>query len=204
MPLNTYAELQASIADFLNRVDDEVVAATPDFIRLAEAQMGRELDHWRMEKRVQIPLTGRYEPVPVDFRKPIRLYVDGANAPLDPATQQHMQDMRARSETGDPCAYAITAGEIEIYPTPTEGTLNLHYIADIEALSDTNVTNWLLSEGPDAYLYGSLLQAAPYLRDDDRMATWTALYSGAVQSLNMASERARYGGQGLRMRMKNG
>ena len=42
------------------------------------------------------------------------------------------------------------------------------YIAQIEALSAGNTSNWLLSSHSGAYLYAALLHAAPYLQDDPR------------------------------------
>ena len=44
MPLSNYTELTASIADTLNR--DDLTAVIPDFIKLAEAQLNRDLRHW--------------------------------------------------------------------------------------------------------------------------------------------------------------
>ena len=55
-------------------------------------------------------------------------------------------------------------------------------IADLPRLSNDVPTNWLLEMQPDIYLYGSLCQAAPYLGDDARIATWSALYKRSVDS----------------------
>ena len=49
MPITTYTELKAAIADFLNR--DDLSAVVPTFISLAEADIQRRVRHWRMEKR---------------------------------------------------------------------------------------------------------------------------------------------------------
>jgi hypothetical protein len=63
-------------------------------------------------------------------------------------------------------------------------------------------SNWLLEIAPDAYLYGSLVQSAPYLKDDGRVQVWGGLYAGAVAAVNRDNERARFGGSGLRMRIR--
>lgn len=202
MALDTYAGLQASIADFLNRED--LTSAIPDFIRLGEAQMQRDLEHWRMEKRSEVTLTDRYTALPTDFVKPIRLYVTGANRHLVPITQGEMQDKRYQSAdvAGTERFYSITAGEVEIFPSPSSGTLEMYYLSKIPALSDANTSNWLLDEAPDVYLYGALSQTAPYLKDDQRLIIWSTLYTNAVNALNSASEDAKWGGQGLKMRTK--
>lgn len=204
MALDTYSDLQTTIADFLNRED--LTTAIPLFIRLAEAQMQRDIEHWRMEKRATTGLLDRYTALPSDFVKPHSLYVTGANKALVPITQSEMQDKRYRSgdAAGDARFYCITAGEIEIYPTPTSGTIEMYYIGKIPALSDTNTSNWLLDEAPDVYLYGALAQTAPYLKDDQRLIVWSTLYSNAVTALNSASEDAKWGGQGLKLRTNHG
>ena len=200
MALSTYAELQASMAEFLNRQD--LTATIPDFIALAEAQMQRELTHWKMEATTQLAATSRYTDVPSDFIKPISLYMTGANVALRPLVQSEMQDMRYSSadQAGTECYYCITAGQIEIFPTPASDTLELYYIAEIPVLSDSNTSNWLLADAPDAYLYGSLLQTAPYLQADERIQVWASLFTAAITSLNATSIEAKWGGQRLRSR----
>ena len=197
MPFSTYAELQASIAGFLNR--DDLADIAVDFIALAESQMQRKVKHWRSEKRCEADITERYVTLPDDFRQPIRLYVTGSNRALDLITSAQMQDKRysTNDQTGTPCNYCLTAGEIELFPTPSSGTLSMTYRAAIPALSDTNTSNWLLEVAPDAYLYGSLLQSAPYLQADERLPTWTALYGEAIDGLNEASRDAKFGDQRL-------
>jgi hypothetical protein len=202
MALDTYANLQTAIADFLNR--DDLTATIPDFITLAEAQMQRDIEHWRMEKRSEVALTDRYTALPDDFVKPLRLYVVGANRALTPITQSEMQDKRYSNAdaAGTECFYSITAGEIEIFPSPSSGTLELYYVSKIPVLSDANTTNWLLDEAPGVYLYGALSQSAPYLKDDERLIIWSTLYSNAVNALNQASMDAKWGGQKLKLRTK--
>ncbi|NKX40955.1 hypothetical protein HGG71_05660 [Rhodobacteraceae bacterium R_SAG2] len=200
MTLSNYAELQTAIADFLNRED--LAGSIPTFIRLAEAQMERELDHWKMERRSEVLVDDRYTALPCNFRNPIRLYITGANKALEPITQSQMQDKRYSNAdvTGKPRFYCITAGEVELFPTPSSEALEMYYVANLPKLSDTNTSNWLLDEAPDAYLYGALLQSAPYLQDDQRIAVWTSLFTAAVSGLNAVSQDAKWGGQGLKSR----
>ena len=49
MALTNYTGLKASIADFINR--DDLTSVIPDFISLAEAQINRDIRHWKMEAR---------------------------------------------------------------------------------------------------------------------------------------------------------
>jgi len=77
--------------------------------------------------------------------------------------------------------------------------MQLAYYAEIPKLSDTTTFNWLLQSDPDLYLYGSLMQSAPYLLDDARMQTWASLYQNGLASLQKASDDTRFGGSGRRI-----
>jgi hypothetical protein len=81
-------------------------------------------------------------------------------------------------------------------------TGELTYYAKIPALSDAATTNWLLGVAPDVYLYGSLMEAAPYLDDDARVQTWGGLLEQAMSAIEIESDRARIGSSSIRMRAK--
>jgi hypothetical protein len=204
MPITTYAELKSSITDFLNRDDLDTVAA--DFIALAEADMQRGLRHWRMEKRSTAEIDTQYSAIPADFLEVIRFYITSNDTrPLELISQAELLDRKYRNlnTSGKPAYYAITAGEIEVYPVP-DGTYTaeLYYYRTIPALSDSNTSNWLLQYYPDAYLYGALIHSAPYLKDDARIQVWAALYQNAISAINAESEATKFGGSGRRMRIR--
>ena len=205
MAITTYAELKSSIADFLNR--DDLASVTSSFISLAEADMQRRLRHWRMEKRSTAELDTQYSAIPADFVEIIRFYVtSGDTKPLELISQAQLLDRKAKSlnTSGAPAYYALTAGEIEVYPAPDATyDVELYYLSRIPALSDSNTSNWLLDHYADAYLYGSLVHSAPYLKDDARIQVWAALYQSAIDAINTESERSKSGGSGLRMKIRS-
>jgi hypothetical protein len=205
MALTTYAELQTTISDFLNRQDlDSVV---PTFISLAEARINRELRHFNMVKRSTAAADTRYSTPPGDWLETVRLHItDNPPSDLELISQNDMAQMREQrgNTQGRPRFYAITAGEIEFFPTPDDSyTSELVYYADVPALSDSNTSNWLLSKYPDIYLYGALVHTAPYLDEDQRTQTWAALYQSALDTANAESEKARHSGSGLRMLIRS-
>ena len=200
MTLANYAELQSAMSDFLNR--DDLTAVLPSFIRLAESRIDRDLRHFRQEVRSTITLATQYVAIPADYLQPIRLQIlDASTNPVEPISMAQMLQLRADSydQTGRPTHYALTAGSFELYPTP-----NMSYSASLVYLSGANTTNWLLTEAPDAYLYGSLVHSAPYLKDDAKVALWDGLYKAAMDNLNATSDEAKYGGMGLVMKTKRG
>lgn len=201
--MDTYANLQAAIADWLIR--DDLLSVVPSFITLAEADINRSVRDFRMEKRSIAAVDTQYSALPTDWLETIRAQITGTSSRLELMPHAQMADMRASraDATGKPTHYAHTAGGLELYPTPDqEYQVELTYFARVPALSDTNTTNWLLAAAPDVYLYGALVQSAPYLKDDARTTIWAGLYQSAVTNLNAASQAARYSGAGLRMQFK--
>lgn len=206
MSIDSYSTLKSSIADFLNRDDLTSVIAT--FIRLAESRIDRELRHWRQEKRSLAELDAQYSAIPADYMAPIRLQItDNPTSEVAPISTAQMLQLRGdrNDRVGRPTHYALTAGSLELYPTPDMVyNASLVYYARVAALTDTNTTNWLLTEAPDAYLYGALVHAAPYLKDDARLQVWDGLYGQAITNLNLSAENAKYGGSGIVMKTRRG
>ena len=206
MAITNYANLQTTIADFLNR--DDLTSAIPTFIQLAEADMNRQVRHWKMESRS----TGtqdagdQYMQIPSDWLETIRLHLTGSGtSALTLTSRAAMADIRAKNEdisTVKPYYYTHADGQFELYPTPTEATdFELLYYQKIPDLA-TNSTNWLLTDAPDVYLYGALLHSAPYLAEDARVAVWAQMYSAAVSNVNRAAEQARYSGSGMTLKVR--
>ena len=203
MAITTYAELKSSIANWLNR--DDLTSVIPDFISLTEAGINRDLRHYKMINRVDATLDSRYVQMPADWLETVRFGItSGTTYRLELISRDDMLEYRQNTSdiAGIPKFYANIGDTIEVFPTPAaEYQMQLQYYAKTPALSDSNTTNWLLTDAPDIYLYGSLIQAAPYLNDDARAETWAALYSAAMQSMQKASDDTRFAGSGLRMRV---
>lgn len=49
---------------------------------------------------------------------------------------------------------------------------------------NTPTTNRVLEGAYDLYLYGSLLEAQPYMKNDERIQTWSAMFTAAAETLN--------------------
>lgn len=201
MAISTYAELKAAVSDWLNR--DDLTGAIPSFIALAEADMSRKLKDWRMDVVLPVTLSGQYTALPSDWLATTRLNLIAPSSRLDLASDGALAEMRFQrgDMAGKPTHYAHTAGSLEAFPTPDASyAAEMVYRAKIVSLSDAAPSNWLLTSAPDCYLYGALMQAAPYLKDDARIGIWGGLYAEAITGLNEASERARESAAGLRLR----
>ena len=206
MALSNFTALKASIADFLNR--DDLTAVIPDFISLAEAQINRDVRHWKMEARSsgQQSSADEYMQIPADWVETIRLHLTGTGtAAVYLISRDAMADKRQKNEdvSGTVMSSTHADAQFQLYPTPSADTdFELLYIQKLDALSVTNSDNWRLLEAPDVYLYGALLHSAPYLAEDQRVAIWAQMYSAAVQRLNEVSEDARFSGSGLKLKIR--
>ena len=197
MAITTYDELKTSIANWLNR--DDLAAVIPDFIALAEAQIARDIRHWRQEKRVTTSVNEQYENLPNDWLEMIQIQLT-AGGSLQAVSASELQSRKEVSLTANkPKYYRLTSDQIELYPAPDQPyEASMQYYARVPALSDAETFNWILTEYPDIYLYGSLVHAAPYLADDQRITVWASLYKSAVDALNKDSTNSRVSGP-LRM-----
>lgn len=192
-----YAQLQSNIADFLNRTD--LTAVIPTFISLAEAQMERALRVRQMVGRSTAPIDTQYSALPADFleAKTFKITSSRPVQPIEFVTAEQMDDLDqlSASAPGIPKYFTIIGNQIRVSPTPDATyTAELVYTAKLAKLSDSNTTNWLLTSSPDAYLYGALMQAAPYLKDDERLTVWATLYNTAVEAIKTADQNASSSG----------
>jgi hypothetical protein len=186
MSITNYAELQSSVANWLNRSD--LTANIPDFITLAEAQMSTDLKTRSMETKVNLATVAGTKTValPTDMLEMRRLQVVGTyNQPLSYRSPDELSIDYASNQSAQPIVFTVVGGNIELAPIPDAVySLELTYQQRIPALSDLNTTNWLLTNWPNAYLYASLLAAMPFIMNDARLATWAQLYSQAVEGIN--------------------
>jgi hypothetical protein len=195
MALTTYAELKTSVGDWLNRSD--LTTAIPDFISLAEAQIERNLRTRQMIVRSTASLTTEYSAVPDDFLEAKTFKLDTSPpTPLQFETIDSMDNLSVvYTSSGKPAYFSVVGNQFRFIPTPdTTYTGELTYYAKLSKLSTSNTTNWLLTAAPDIYLYGALMQAAPYLQDDARITVWAALYKNGLEELKLSDDRGSTSG----------
>lgn len=205
MSITTYTELKSAVADFLNRQD--LASAIPTFISLAESSFNRDIRHWRMDVRISITLDAQFVDLPSGWLETVKIVNATGEGPqeleLIPLAEMDERRFASNNTAGAPRFYAINGGKIELYPTPSEAfTASITYVQKPTALSTSNASNWLLENFPDVYLYGSLAHSAPYLQEDSRLGVWAALYQQALSAINLDSDRAKYSGTGLRMKLR--
>jgi hypothetical protein len=201
MAITNYGQLKTAVADWLNR--DDLTAVIPTFIDLAHAKLNRRLRVREMLQRSTANVTTQYTSLPNGFlsMRNIQLNVTTPKA-LEYLTSEQMDQERARGNTArEPVYYTILGETIEVFPSPDASyEIELAYHKSLTALSADADTNWLLTKAPDAYLYGALLQAAPYLKDTAETGLWLQAHDMVVGELERDSDKALYGGGTLKAR----
>ena len=110
---------------------------------------------------------------------------------LELLTPQQLEENRASNPGGGvPAYYAIIGGEIQLAPVPLSvTTLKLTYYGRLTPMSDTVTTNEILVNNPDLYLYGALVEAEPYLMNDERLPMWGSMLDRAIDAVKGADDR---------------
>jgi hypothetical protein len=200
--ITTYATLITAVTEYLARDQDTtLIARIPTFVQLAEAKFNRVLLHPQMEVRsittVDTSTTApEFISLPSDFQSMRRVRLSGITGKprLSFMTQTQLDDYRFSIDnvTGQPIYFAIMGTEMELVPTPNENfELEMVYRGNIPALA-SNSTNWLLTIAPDLYLYGTLLETAPYIKEDSRIAVWGSAFATVLDQLNIHGGRQSF------------
>jgi hypothetical protein len=203
MAISTYSELRAAVADFLNR--DDLTATIPSFISLAEAALNRRVRAPEMVTRATVTIDAEYENRPADWMETIRYQVNtNPITVLEFVTPEEAIIQKTKfSASGVPMFFSTVGTQFQHVPMPDGSyTGELMYYGRIPALSDTITSNWLLTANPDIYLYATLVQSAPYLKEDERIATWMGMLDRLLAEYEVAQERAKTGSSRLVIRTR--
>jgi len=190
--LTTYSELKSAVGSWLNRSDLD--SNIPDFISLAEASFNRVLRTRNQIKRATSSISTQFVTQPTDLLELYNIQLNTSPVRrLEQVSLTKIDELKeGSSQTGKPLYFSITGPDFELYPAPdTAYTLELVYYSSIPALTDTSDTNFLLTNHPDIYLYGTLVQAEPYLMNDERIGVWGALLGKAIEELRVSDERSQ-------------
>lgn len=195
MPFDSYAALQTSVARWLKRTN--LTDMIPDFISLAEARLNRRLSVRQMRTWFSVTPSTNFVTLPGDYNRAIRVMYGDQRLDF---TVENVADP-IMTEGGNWNQFAIVGNKIWLL-TKVDGTtkFTLHYYANVEALSTTNTSNWLLEDAPDLYLYAALLEAEPFIKNDERIQTWTAALEAAINDLETNDDAGQFGGSSLAMK----
>lgn len=195
MTISTYAELKTAIGTYMGRSD--LTDRADEFIDNLEAKITRRLRVGPMETTV----TGACVADTPTVALPTG-YIEMRSFTYDITTDSPRKlefitpeqgDALEYSSSGSPMFYSVVGGAIRLYPTPDEAyAYTIRYFASFAPLSASNTTNSLLTNYPDLYLYGSLLEACGYSGDDGRIPLWKAAVEECYSEISRHDRRARH------------
>lgn len=188
----TYNSLLDDVRRYLERgftaaSDPIVYEQLPRLVTLAERRIARELKIQGFIRAVTTPLAAGvavYQK-PDRWRDTISMTVGGR--PVFARSYEYCRSYWPdEAQTGTPEFYAdYDYQHWLLAPTPNAAdTLQVLYYEQPRFIDADNQTNWLTDYAPDALLYATLLEASPFLKNDERVATWQAMYDRAAQALN--------------------
>lgn len=196
LDLSDYTGLLAGVASYLNRRD--LTDQIPAFIKQHEAKMNRELRVRDMMGRSDSTYDGSgFVAVPDDFlaadsfENVTGIGTYGADFAFV-SEDQARQIRRGSAIPPQPTWYTIYGSEFEVFGGADGQLLRLRYYQTIPALSVSNTTNWLLTKSPDLYVVGSCLEAAIYLKNDERLGTWNAVRTQIMEAMRLESDQSRF------------
>lgn len=190
MAITTYAELKAAAANWLVRAD--LTERIPEFVALAEARLNRVLRTRLAETEVVLTATvgARSVALPAGFTEPLRLWIVKADGrvelPFLPA-----ELIGASSLRGEPGDWTVDGAALAFErPCDQPYALTLRMLKAF-ALSDAAPANALLADAPDVYLFATLSEAAPFLRDAELAGAYETKLARAIEELNGKDARSR-------------
>jgi hypothetical protein len=189
----TYSSLIDDLATYVERNDNPFLSQRPNFISLAENRLAMEVRGLGLQKYVTGTLNGNTLPKPERWRETISFSIlsNGERVYLQNRSYDFCRSYNPTNATGVPRFYADYEYEhYFISPTPNAAfPFELAYYERPEPLSDQNQTNYYTQYCPQLLLYGSLLEAQPFLKRPERIQEFQALYDRAMQGLSQESNR---------------
>lgn len=182
MAITDYGSLRSTVAAYLHRAD--LTSNIPDFISMAEWRIARGLRVSALLTTSDVTISGGGSSVamPSGFVELVNAKLASSGAELHYVPPDTVDRVTGGTV---PWAYTLVGSTLVVAPSWTAGgQVSLTYWKKETALSDSNTTNWYVTNCPDALLYGALLEASPFLVNDSRIPVWREFFAEAVNAVN--------------------
>ena len=183
MAFTNYTSFVSTVESYLARTD--LTSVIPDFIQMAQLRMSRDLRTEAMLKVATTTPSDNKVAFPTDFLELREMHFEG-NPPI--ILEYQSPDLFFRngqtSLSGRSHYFTMLGTEFQFAPSQNSSyTIQILYYAQPTFISSTTTTNLYLTYYPDALLYATLAEAEPYLMNDPRIQTWSALYDRAIANI---------------------
>lgn len=192
MAITTYSELKTALANWAKRTD--LADMLGDFIALAESRIQRSLLARVQEVETELTMVAgsRYVALPSDFDSPRALWLK-ANLPREELPQVLPEQLTGSNTSGYPEAWAIDGSNIAFdKPASSAWAFDFRYCKPL-SLSDSTTTNYILTNYPDVYLFGALVELHGYTYNSQQSAMCEARFQAAIRDASDAENESRKG-----------
>jgi len=201
MAISNYTELKTAVANWLDR--DDLTDRIPEFIALAEARFNRVLRLRSMEVKYTANTVAaqRNLALPTNYIQMRNFQVNTSPLTvLSYVTPEIYDRLWGGSTQGTPEFYTILADEVSLGPIPASVMeVEMLFYKKFDNLSGSTATNWLITNAPDIYLYGSMLEAEPFIMNDERVPLWAQALQQGISDLQEQDNKDRHSGSALRV-----
>jgi hypothetical protein len=164
----------------------------------ATERLNRDLNSQWMEKDYDFTVEVAVEPIDLaseipDFNR-MRLVTVRGQKPLVAMALNEYKLEKITNTSTVPRVYCVSGMKLMIWPLPAvDDVVDIDYYAKIPALADDLDENVFSKRHPDALIYAALLEATPYLHEDERLETWSTFYNNIREAINVTADRANKG-----------
>jgi len=199
MALTAYDQIQQTIKRYCWDRDD-LSGMIPDWITLCESRLNNLLLVQEMEATTAITLTTGAGTLPADYLAWRRVMTtDSPARDLEWAEPSWAENTYQPLTSGLANHFTIIGTAIKTYPL-SAANLTLTYYQRIPPLASNMTGNWVTQNHPQLYLYGCMIEATPFLDDDDRISTWGQMFNDAAQQVMSSDITGRWNRPIMRIR----
>jgi len=197
MAITTYSELRTAVANWLER--DDLSARIPEFIDLVESRIAQTIRVRSMETitAVVVNATTRSFALPGGYKQMRRIFKQStANSlPMEGRNSVDFWSLYGNLPETSSAYFTIEGENISIAPLGSiTQTFDVLYYKAFDTLSADTDTTPLLADAPGLYLYGGLLEAAPFLGNDPRVLIWAQMWDDLREKVQAADAYDRHSG----------
>lgn len=173
----------------------------------ATERLNRDLNSQWMEETYEFTVVNPSESIDLKSEIPdynrMRLVTISGQKPLVAMALNEFKVEKITNTGTTPRVYCINKMQLLIWPLPAvDDIVEIDYYTKVPALSDDRDDNVFSEYHPDAFIYAALLEATPYLHEDERLETWTTFYNNIRDAINVTADRANKGSTPLKREIK--
>lgn len=187
----TYDSLVQDVIRYSERTDENFVNQIPRLIMMAEQAIAAEIKTLMQLNVVNTAVLANNAVLqkPARWRKTTSMKINGQ--PVMLKSMDYVSMYQSESDPGVPLYYGdYDYDHWALAPVPNQTyPLQIIYFSRIQPLDVTNQENLLTREAPQALLFGTLLQAQGYLKNQEKLAVWKSFYTEAIAALKTEDQK---------------